>query len=213
MEGVRSVAYPGRVSLFARSSGTTSDRSKSVPVTMESLWWNQYAGHARRGDGLFGQLSEVAGFRGQDPDAGRLVQPRGAQPGGGPLGAADPRDDVLERLVPGPADRDGDHSGFRREGRGDLPRVRRRTDHGLCGRAVVESGDDAPRAGIHRQTESAGGVARSGDVRPRGRGVRALPGVVRGADPLGADEIHGDLQRLGGFFALWPTILRAATCC
>ena len=84
-----------------------------------------YAGHARRGDGLFGQLSEVAGFRGQDPDAGRLVQPRGAQPGGGPFGAADPRDDVLERLVPGSADRDGDHSGFRRESRGDLPRMRR----------------------------------------------------------------------------------------
>ena len=40
MEGVRSVTAPGRVSLFARSSGTTSDRSKYIPVTMESLWWN-----------------------------------------------------------------------------------------------------------------------------------------------------------------------------
>ena len=37
MEGVRSVTAPGRVSLFARSSGTTSDRSKYIPVTMESL--------------------------------------------------------------------------------------------------------------------------------------------------------------------------------
>jgi len=44
MEGVRSVAYPGRVSLFARSSGTTSDRSKYIPVTMESLWWNHTLG-------------------------------------------------------------------------------------------------------------------------------------------------------------------------
>ena len=33
MEGVRSVTAPGRVSLFARSSGTTSDRSKYIPVT------------------------------------------------------------------------------------------------------------------------------------------------------------------------------------
>ena len=40
MEGVRSVTAPGRVSLFARSSGTTSDRSKYIPVTMESLWWS-----------------------------------------------------------------------------------------------------------------------------------------------------------------------------
>ena len=44
MEGVRSVTAPGRVSLFARSSGTTSDRSKYIPVTMESLWWNHTLG-------------------------------------------------------------------------------------------------------------------------------------------------------------------------
>ena len=43
-QGVRSVTYPGRVSLFARSSGTTSDRSKYIPVTMESLWWNHTLG-------------------------------------------------------------------------------------------------------------------------------------------------------------------------
>lgn len=44
MEGVRSVTAPGKVSLFARSSGTTSDRSKYIPVTMESLWWNHTLG-------------------------------------------------------------------------------------------------------------------------------------------------------------------------
>ena len=38
MEGVRSVTAPGRVSLFARSSGTTSERSKYLPVTDVSLW-------------------------------------------------------------------------------------------------------------------------------------------------------------------------------
>ena len=32
------------MSLFARSSGTTSDRSKYIPVTMESLWWNHTLG-------------------------------------------------------------------------------------------------------------------------------------------------------------------------
>lgn len=101
MEGVRSVTAPGRVSLFARSSGTTSDRSKYIPVTMESLWWNHTLGHARRGDGLFGQQSEDPRFRGQDPDARRVVQPRGPQPGRRPLGAADPRDDLLERLGSG----------------------------------------------------------------------------------------------------------------
>lgn len=44
MEGARNVAAPGRVTLFARSSGTTSDRSKYIPVTRESLWWNHTLG-------------------------------------------------------------------------------------------------------------------------------------------------------------------------
>ncbi len=43
-EGERNVAAPGRVSLFARSSGTTSDRSKYIPVTRESVWRNHTLG-------------------------------------------------------------------------------------------------------------------------------------------------------------------------
>lgn len=42
--GERNVSWPGRVTLFARSSGTTSDRSKYIPVTRESLWWNHTLG-------------------------------------------------------------------------------------------------------------------------------------------------------------------------
>ena len=42
--GERNVSFPGRVTLFARSSGTTSDRSKYIPVTRESLWWNHTLG-------------------------------------------------------------------------------------------------------------------------------------------------------------------------
>ncbi len=38
LAGERNVAAPGRVTLFAKSSGTTSDRSKYIPVTRESLW-------------------------------------------------------------------------------------------------------------------------------------------------------------------------------
>lgn len=43
-EGERDVAAPGRVRLFARSSGTTSDRSKYIPVTAESVWRNHSMG-------------------------------------------------------------------------------------------------------------------------------------------------------------------------
>ena len=42
--GEHNVAAPGRVDLFARSSGTTSDRSKYIPVTRESLWKNHTLG-------------------------------------------------------------------------------------------------------------------------------------------------------------------------
>ncbi len=44
LNGDRNVAVPGRVDLFARSSGTTSDRSKYIPVTRESLWRNHTLG-------------------------------------------------------------------------------------------------------------------------------------------------------------------------
>lgn len=42
--GEKNVTAPGRVELYARSSGTTSDRSKYIPITRESLWWNHTLG-------------------------------------------------------------------------------------------------------------------------------------------------------------------------
>lgn len=42
--GEADVAAPGRVKLFARSSGTTSDRSKYIPVTRESVLRNHTLG-------------------------------------------------------------------------------------------------------------------------------------------------------------------------
>lgn len=44
LAGERDVAAPGRVMLYAKSSGTTSDRSKYIPVTRESLWRNHTLG-------------------------------------------------------------------------------------------------------------------------------------------------------------------------
>lgn len=42
--GEESVTVPGRVSCYARSSGTTSDRSKYVPITRHSILWNHTLG-------------------------------------------------------------------------------------------------------------------------------------------------------------------------
>lgn len=44
LAGESEVAAPGKVKWFARSSGTTSDRSKYIPVTRESIWWNHTLG-------------------------------------------------------------------------------------------------------------------------------------------------------------------------
>lgn len=44
LAGERNVTTEGRVELFAKSSGTTSDRSKYIPVTRESLWRNHTLG-------------------------------------------------------------------------------------------------------------------------------------------------------------------------
>lgn len=44
LRGEKDVAAKGVVKWFARSSGTTSDRSKFIPVTRESLWWNHTLG-------------------------------------------------------------------------------------------------------------------------------------------------------------------------
>jgi len=44
LTGERSVTAPGVVSFYARSSGTTSDRSKYIPITRHSILWNHTLG-------------------------------------------------------------------------------------------------------------------------------------------------------------------------
>ena len=43
-QGERNVTARGRITLFAKSSGTTSDRSKYIPITRESVYWNHTLG-------------------------------------------------------------------------------------------------------------------------------------------------------------------------
>ena len=42
--GEKDVSARGRIRLFAKSSGTTSDRSKYIPITTESVYWNHTLG-------------------------------------------------------------------------------------------------------------------------------------------------------------------------
>lgn len=54
LSGEKNVLWPGKVTWFAKSSGTTNDRSKFIPVTPESLHDN----HFRAGKDLFAQYYE-----------------------------------------------------------------------------------------------------------------------------------------------------------
>lgn len=49
LRGERDVLWPGRVSRFAQSSGTTDGKSKYIPVTDDSLTHNHYRGGVQRG--------------------------------------------------------------------------------------------------------------------------------------------------------------------
>lgn len=44
LQGERSVSAAGQVQFYARSSGTTSDRSKYIPITTHSILWNHTLG-------------------------------------------------------------------------------------------------------------------------------------------------------------------------
>ena len=44
LQGEESVFAPGRVAFYARSSGTTADRSKYIPITPHSIFWNHTLG-------------------------------------------------------------------------------------------------------------------------------------------------------------------------
>ena len=137
MAGVRSVTAPGRVRLFARSSGTTSDRSKYIPVTRESLWWNHTLGMRDVATLYAAAYPGTRVFDGKTLTLGGSCACEGRNLVGDLSALLIHETTFWSGWVPRAAHRDGDHSRLRREVRGDLPRMRRRTDHGLRGRAVV----------------------------------------------------------------------------
>ena len=44
ISGEENVLWPGKTSWFAKSSGTTAQRAKLLPITVDSLYENHYAG-------------------------------------------------------------------------------------------------------------------------------------------------------------------------
>lgn len=170
LAGEKNVAAPGRVTLFARSSGTTSDRSKFIPVTRESVWWNHTLGMRDVAAVYASAKPQTKIFDGKTLTlGGSYVRENGALIGDlsavlisqTPFWSGWFRAPKMETaLIPD----------FDRK-MGDLPGVYPGEDHGLCRRAFVEPGADAPGVGIYGQEQPARSVARSGIFCARGRGV------------------------------------------
>ncbi|MDE6857127.1 MAG: GH3 auxin-responsive promoter family protein [Alistipes sp.] len=71
LAGERNVAAEGCARMFARSSGTTSDRSKYIPVTAEALWRNHLRG-----------MRDVAAMYASEHPATRIFEGRALTLGG-----------------------------------------------------------------------------------------------------------------------------------
>ena len=193
MAGVRSVTAPGRVRLFARSSGTTSDRSKYIPVTRESLWWNHTLG-----------MRDVATLYAAAYPGTRVFDGKTLTLGGSC--ACEGRNlvgDLSALLIHETTFWSG---WFRapRIGTAIIPDFDAKCE-AICRECVGEpitAFAGVPSwnlalmrrvLGVHRAEESARSVAPAGAVRPRRGGVHPLPPHVRRAAAFGGDALHGDL--------------------
>ena len=88
-----------------------------------------------------------------------------------------------------------------------------RTDHGLCRRAVVEPGDDAPRAGLYGPEKSAGGVAQPLEMFAHG-GVEFAPYRTSFEALIPSDRMqYMETYNARRGSSRWPTTPRGATCC
>ena len=66
MKGEEHVLWPGRVSWFAKSSGTTNDKSKFIPITDENLFDNHVAASWDAMSILYGNRSDARIFDGKN---------------------------------------------------------------------------------------------------------------------------------------------------
>ncbi len=79
MAGEADVAAPGRVRWFARSSGTTSERSKYLPVTDVSLWRCHTRGLRDVATLYVGQYPSTRVFEGKTLTLGGTCSKRAAE--------------------------------------------------------------------------------------------------------------------------------------
>ena len=196
------------MTLFARSSGTTSDRSKFIPVTRESVWWNHTLGMRDVAAVYASAKPQTKIFDGKTLTlGGSYVRENGALIGD--LSA------VLISQTPF-------WSGWFRAPKMEtalIPDFDRKIE-GICRECTREkitafAGVPSWNLVLMRRVLEYTGKSNLLEVWPdleffcaRGRGVYALPQVVRQADPVGGDDLSGNLQRFGGFFSLADDLTR-----
>ncbi len=75
MDGDANVLWPGRITMFSKSSGTTSDKSKFIPVSSENLYGNHIKGAWDTLSILYNNYPDVRIFAGKN-----LIIPGSVQP-------------------------------------------------------------------------------------------------------------------------------------
>jgi hypothetical protein len=80
MMGEENVLWPGRVKWFAKSSGTTSDRSKYIPVSRENLWRCHAKGSWDALSLLYDMVSDASVFQRKNLIMGGSLAPYDGNP-------------------------------------------------------------------------------------------------------------------------------------
>lgn len=216
INGERNILWPSVVRWYAKSSGTTNDKSKFLPVTPEILKGCHYKGG----------FDTVSIYLQNNPDS-HFFASKGLILGGS--------------HSPSPLNRNahcGDLSAVLLQNLNPLVNLIRVPDKKIILmdeweskiKAIVESTwktDVNSLSGVPswmlvltmavlQKTGSRipdGCLAQHGGILPRRGQFRAVPGPIQSVDSFGPDALHGDLQCIGRFFRPSKTIRRNTAFC
>ena len=159
--GEKDVLWPGRVKWYAKSSGTTNDKSKFIPVSKEGLKRLHYKGGT----------DVVALYLRNNPQS-RMFDGRGLILGGSHAPNYNLPGSLVGDLSAIPAQR------LRDKARPHCPRGNDEECHQPLGSSLLDALSTQPRHGAFRKDTLGRGVAKPGGLFPRRRGLHSLPPAV-----------------------------------
>ena len=180
-QGEQGLLWPSEIRWFAKSSGTTNDKSKFLPVSRESLHDTHYQGGQGRRGPLPGAEPAEPTVQRQRPHPGRQPRPQPQQqpqPGGRPLRHPDTEHQPAGEPHPRPLQADSPDGRLRGQDGSHRQEHHRAERHQPLRRALVDAGAHQAHPGKDRQTKPGGGMAQPGGILPRRRGLHPLPRAI-----------------------------------